>query len=314
MNYYLGMLTLDPKQWHHIDASSYETIREHKANLLYALEIEERFDILLGNYVEFEEDILKMSLRHVVIRKQDPNDLNTQRREMNRRIANFLSSAMLYRDHLKHDIRSIFGKGSPQEIDLEKEISFHYDRSFSYRLMEAIRNYVQHRGVAASSVSVKFQLTELQPGAQVACTVTPHMMKKFLLADPKFKASIRQEIEALPDTTDLKPHIREYMTRLNLLNNWVRSLLNDECSTWETTIRDTIEAFKEQYSLTNDSETLGLAIFKCESEAPSSAYEKHDIFIDFIEYRKHLIDTNRVADKLMRSFATGQQKDLMKSK
>jgi len=314
MNYYLGMLTLDPKRWHPIDSSRYETIREHKANLLYALEIEERFDILLGNYIEFEEDILKMALRHVVIRKQEPNDWNTQRREMNRRIANFLSSAILYRDHLKHHIRSIFGEGSPQEIGIEKEISFHYDSSFSYRLMEAIRNYVQHRGVAVPSISVMFQLTKLQPGAQVACTVTPQMMKKYLLADPKFKASVQQEIEALPDTTDLKPQIREYMTRLNLLNNWVRSLLNDECSTWEKTIRNTIEEFKERYSLTNDIDTLGLAIFKCEAEAPSSDYEKHDIFIDFIEYRKHLIDTNMVAEKLMNSFATGQQKDLMKTK
>jgi hypothetical protein len=312
MNYYLGTIALGSDQWFPIDPIHYETIREHKANLIRSLEIEERFDILLGNYREFEEDILKMALRHAVIPTQQANDCHSQRREVNRRIANFLSSARLYLDHLRHDIKSIFGADSTPVKGLKVNISAQFDSSFSYRLMEALRNHVQHRGLAAPSFSVNHQLTELRPGAQVACTVTPQMVKRYLLADSKLTAKIRAEIEALPDSTDLKPHIREYMGCLNRINNQVRALIQAGLPEWEATIRKTIDGFKSHFSLSDDASTVALAIFQCEEEMPCPILERDDIFMDFIEYRTHLANENRVAEELETHFATGQQQNLIK--
>jgi len=134
------------------------------------------------------------------------------------------------------------------------------------------------------------------------------------LADSKLTAKIRSEIEALPDSTDLKPHVREYMGCLNQINNHVRTLLQTELPVWEATIRTAIDEFKNHFSLRDDASTVALAIFQCEGEAPVSVSERHDIFMDFIEYRRHLATVNRVIEKLATHFATGQQEDLIKTK
>jgi hypothetical protein len=314
MHYYLGKLALGSSQWFPIEPSHYTTIREHKSHLIRALEIEERFDILLGNFRELEEDILTMALRHAVIPAQQTTDWNAQRRKINRRLANLLSSARLYLDHLRHDAKAILGEDSVEYTELIKGISAHFDESFSYRLMEALRNHVQHRGLAAPSFSVNHQLTEARPGAEVACTVTPQMMKRYLLADSKLTAKIRSEIEALSDATDLKPHVRQYVSRLNQINNKVRVLIAEQCPPWEATIRDAMQEFRDHFSLPADDHAVGLAVFQSESEMPAPITERHDVFMDFIEYRKHLVKVNQVAERLADHFATGQQRETMKTR
>lgn len=112
MNYYLGILAGRSDKWMPISRERYSEIGDHKSNLIHSLEIEEKFDILLGNYREFEEDILKMALHHAIISSYHLQNMNTQRRELNRRIANLLSSARVYLDHLDRHLKMIFGERS----------------------------------------------------------------------------------------------------------------------------------------------------------------------------------------------------------
>jgi hypothetical protein len=65
--------------------------------------------------------------------------------------------------------------------------------------MEIFRDYVQHCGLAAPSISVSHTSTKLKSSSQFACTLTPQIPKKYLLEYKKLSAKVRTEINALPD-------------------------------------------------------------------------------------------------------------------
>ena len=302
MIYYLGRPISEVIR---IDSDYYENIRNHKANLIRALNIEINFDILLGNYREFEENILTMSLQHIIFATELHYELKPQRKELNRRIANFLSSTSSYLDQLLKKMNLIYGENTIKPQSIEKLTNQKYDNCFSYRLMEQFRNYVQHRGLSAPLISVSYIPTKLKSSYQFACTLTPQILKKYLLEDKKISAKVRTEINALSDPIDLKYHIREYFGCINAIHKEVRRILNEDGEIWEKTICGAIDRFKIEFHLKDDNEIVGLAIFKSEAEMPSPVLEKHDIFIDFIEYRKHLQSVNEVRDDVAQGITTG---------
>ena len=312
MKYFLAKMTLGCKARKEIPEDHFAQIRRHKSNLIRALEIEERFHILLSNYVEFEEEVVGRSIEHNLYAKRVPHQMDDDRIALNRRITNLLSSCRLYLDQLMHSIKDIFGDGA--ELTEVRDLAHtQYDNSLSYRLMEAVRNFVQHRGLAASSYSVSHTTTQEGENSRVACTVTPQLVCKDLASDPKVTAKVKNELNKLPPSVDLKPHVRSYIEALWRIHSGVRSILSDGCSEWEETIEDAVAEFKTHVGIQTTGVPLGLAIIHGESEYPYTIAEKHDVFFGFIERRKLLEEKNVVNQNLATRFATGQESALLKT-
>jgi hypothetical protein len=78
---------------------------------------------------------------------------------------NFLSSARLYLDQVPQDLNSIYGKNSEQTATFNQCRSKQYDSSFAYRIMEALRNYAQHRGFSVHAMTHSFHRKDINPGS-----------------------------------------------------------------------------------------------------------------------------------------------------
>ena len=72
-----------------------------------------------------------------------------------RKIANLLSAARLYVDHAKQHVHRILALDPVTTFDVGATLSTQYDLRFGYRCMEALRNYVQHRGLPQAKRSGK---------------------------------------------------------------------------------------------------------------------------------------------------------------
>src|SRR5438046_249330 len=95
MNY--GITTLlrgDP--FVEISADEYERFKHAKKKLLDAIVIEEKFDLLMQNYAEYERDLLNMTLDHMLFSKFARQDFNDNNLLANRRVTNTLMSGRLY--------------------------------------------------------------------------------------------------------------------------------------------------------------------------------------------------------------------------
>jgi hypothetical protein len=303
MPYFLGCFILDDKNRVEITENVYSQIKTHKRNLIHSLDIEERFDLFLANYMEFESELLSMSLRHnIYLPKWGYREFAEERVLLNRRISNLLSSCKLYLDQLEHSLKGIWGEG-PEFKKKEELIHREYDKNFSYRLMEALRNYAQHRGLVANSLSLKMESPGIGLEGETACTISPQLMTKELASDKKVKAEVREELKHLPERINLKPHIRLYMDSLCLIHMEIRNLLSSYTNIWESTIMGAVDNYKIKAGITSVEVPSGLCIFQAENFTDDVALEQDAVFYDFINHRKFLENKNNITPNLSRRFS-----------
>ena len=146
-----------------ISKEDFEAIREAKAGVVRMMLIEEKIDLLLDNYVEYEGELLQLALRSAVLEEYGWSDFRAAVQRFNRRLANLLTTCRLYLDQVRHDLS---GFNDPTLSEAFKTLkSAEYDGRLGYATLEALRNYYQHRGLPVSGLSY--------PGAWAAHLLGP---------------------------------------------------------------------------------------------------------------------------------------------
>jgi hypothetical protein len=117
-------------------------------------------------------------------------------------------------DQAEHDLGSRFGNPSEQLSEFLLVKNGAYDASRSYRLVEAVRNLVQHREMPSLKLNRTEEL-DLATGQPVT-KVSYRFPVSDLLDSPKCPATIKKEFRDKPDMElDLPVIVDEAMTAMN---------------------------------------------------------------------------------------------------
>ena len=145
-----------------------------------------------------------------------------ERLALDRRLVNLLTSCRLYLDQTDHGISCPFGNPS-SELDTVKKLKNDlYDGHFGYRLMETLRNHVQHSGLPVHIISYQASRSSGKGPDYFECVVIPKASVKELSESSSFKKGILQELPAGKDEVDLRGPVREYVTCLIELHDKLR--------------------------------------------------------------------------------------------
>jgi len=108
--------------------------REMSFEILY---LEEKFDLLIGNYLDYESTLLSAAARHMIYKEFDFSSFQDEIYLVARRIVNLLTTCRLYVDQTTHHLKQIYGTNSTQLLAFNAELSSQYDSSMGFRAMEA---------------------------------------------------------------------------------------------------------------------------------------------------------------------------------
>ncbi len=223
----------------------YESVLEARRKSHIVLAVEEKLTLVLENYVEFESELLAATQKQLVFANYDWSAFMSQLYTFNRRLMNLLTVSRAYLDHIQHDLNTLYGRGSPQADSIIKQKSAQYDSLLGYRVMEALRNYVQHRGLPIFDVEY-WGSWEVDPSEQTAVNIiTPSLSVEKLREDGGFKGSVLSELEKHGPITDLKPLVREYMEGIGRVHQHFRDTVTADVDRWDALIMHTIERFQE---------------------------------------------------------------------
>lgn len=300
MEYGLTRLVLGSWKFIGISEQEYAQIRKARENLLEALYLEEKFDVVVDNYLEFETDLLDSAASLMVRGVRSYTALQAERNRVNRRIINLVSAGRLYLDHSAHHLNNIFGEGISAVIEIKQEIAEQYAQSLGYRVMDALRNYVQHRGYPIYSVTYNSKL--VRDSDKWLYSMTPYINATELEQDSKFKKAVLDEIKSLGDKIDIKPLLREYIEALGKIHEKVRATLQSHIKEWEQIVLDSFDRFR-QADRQSDS-VVGLAAVVRSDDGTYS--ETIQLFKGFIEYRRNLEKKNRNLVNLAKRYVTSE--------
>jgi ribosome-associated translation inhibitor RaiA len=231
-------------------------VKAAKSGLALATALEEKLNIFLENYIDFEEEILTQALRTSVFHEYEWSETSDRMYRLNRRLVNVLATGRLYVDHVSHELSAWYGNGSEASINLKNKTSEEYDTYLGYRVMAALRNYMQHRGFPIHHVRWQSRWREEDDEKICLHTVTPFFDVQALSQDKGFKKAILKELGNHGERVNIKPLLREYVSSIGRIHGFVRKLLAPEITQWEAEI----QGVRQRFSTDCEANLRGLAI------------------------------------------------------
>jgi len=210
----------------------------------------------------------------------------------------------MYIDQSPHYLRNIYGEASDIPDLVENEKAFQYQQNFGYRVMEAIRNYAQHRDFPIQGIKLSFQTVDGEAGSQFLHRAIPLISVSTLADDDKFKRTILHEIKnsSTKDLIDVRPFIKEYVEAIGTLHVKTRELIHPDVIKWEKTLDDAIAKYKNKFG--DNAPLAGLSIIKESDDGQWEATKP--IFTNVIKNRQDLENKNSNFINLHKSYASNE--------
>ena len=280
-----------------VDIDRYSRIKQSKAILNHSLSIEEKYEILIQNYLEFEKGLLNVAANDMIKRPIDYADFFDMKLVFNRLIVNLLTSAKLYVDQLHRHVRSCLPEDSDALSKTKALLSEQYDSHPEYRFMEALRNHVQHYGLAVHNSSSGGKWTSIDEDSFLGYSVKISSLKKYLAEDDDSKKKVLDEID---DTVDLTLATRGYISSLSIIHGAIRTITQDSISK----ARHELESAIAEYQRVFEKRVIGLRAMQFDEE--DKLVEKVPILLDWDDVRLRLCDRNKTLSKLPKWYVTSK--------
>ena len=208
-----------------IDAKRFKEVEFAKNVCLLALGLEEKLQLVIDNYIEWETELLTRAQSSIFWQSNKYESMQ-HRLGLARKLTNVLTGFRLYLDQTDHALSKIFGNPSGELQSIKQFKNSLYDSCFGYRFLEALRNHVQHCDLPIETVTYNSKLVDREKTPQIQFAVIPKASLEALSENNDFKKSILEELKSGPEKIDLRPHIREYISCLTILHKEIKKVFS----------------------------------------------------------------------------------------
>ena len=281
-----------------INADSYARYKSARSILSNALALEEKYEILISNYLEFETTILGVTAADMVREDVTYASFFEVRLALNRRLVNLLTSARLYLDQLSQHVAACAPDGEAAAARIKKIISEQWDSYREYRFMDALRNYTQHRGIPIHAISHAASWIGSEDLKQLQYSLKLVSEASILKEDADFKHRVLQELD---EKTDLTLFVRRYIECLSTVHAAVRDTVEESVNG----ARDVMHTAHTTYLAAGASDVVGLCACALEDERDVET-EYTVLLLDWDDVRIALQKRNHQLVNLHRRYVTNQ--------
>jgi len=225
--------------WIDISETEFNDLTTARRTLRAAVAIEQNFWLLVENYLDYEKELLNLALQGSVRSRFDWQSGQWDNLEVNRRLANLLSSARLYIDHLSHSFANVAGVDARDEIS--RQCAAEYDSRLGYRVLEALRNVMQHTSLGVHGLRYPHDRQD----NELRIRVVP-ILDVSRLQETPFKRTVLDELSDV-EKHPLTPFVREYLEGLGALHEKARQLGRDPIQMARAVLTKAIEKVRETW-------------------------------------------------------------------
>jgi hypothetical protein len=278
-----------------IEQARFEELKASRPILNHALAIEEKYEIIISNFLELERDATNASVSEMVRNHIGYKDFFDVRLALNIRLVNLLTAVRLYTDQLPIHIGACFPSDNKLKIDVKALFSAEYDSSFEYRFMEALRNHVQHSGIPVHRTATGSKWTDPDDGL-LEYSLYFGAQKDALAQDESFKKKVLNE---MPEEVNLRAAARSYIESISRIHKQARekieSIVESSRLSLDRAIRD--------YMVIYEKEPLGLYAYAYRGE---EIVDEVLVLTKWDDVRKELVKRNSELVNLRKRYVTSQ--------
>lgn len=281
-----------------IDQKFYNDLVSARSVLTNAFEIEEKYEVLIQNYIDFEKQLLDIALSSMVRNPVEYYDFFLARTSVNVRLLNLLTTARLYLDSVHRHAGECCGGKEKAKTEINNYRRAQFESNPEYRFMESLRNYVQHYNMPVDWIQHNNKRTSMDDDWQIEFSTEVASMKSNLEEDADFKKKVLEELD---EKIDLKVAVKSYVESLSAVHNSVREYINDAV----VEARGCIESATEMYADVHDGSMIGLYAGCWIGEEMTDGIV---LTLEWDDIRLKLVQRNRQAVNLKKRYVTGDIK------
>jgi hypothetical protein len=277
-----------------IDQAEFVEVARAKRALVAMIGVEQKFDLVFENYTDYERELLELSLHQSLRRDLDWPGFQDDIAAVSRRLANLLSASRLYRDQISHDLRETFGPSSDLPDLVKSKMSEQYDARFGYRVMEALRNVMQHRSMPVHALS--YPSESVEHGLQFRAVPSIEVAR---LKDAELKPAVFAELESRGETVALTPLVREYVEGLGNVHEVLRSLAAPHVSSWDSVLAST-----QARGVQPSGGGAKRAVLAMRLDDADDVIETVQVFTDLTDYRRSFERRNSILSHIAQRYVS----------
>ncbi len=281
----------------------FKLLKQSARILRESLAIEQKYGILLRNYLDFEKELLERLANALVSGLPDYFELYENLLAYDVRLVNFLSVANLYADQAPLHAGRCEGKIGRDRA--KKLFSEEYDANPSYRFMCALRNHVIHGDLPVHAARIGGAWIEQNGERHLEHTVAIRS-ERATLAD--FRAFKKTVLKEMPDTVDLATAVRSFMVSLNAAHLGVRDIIKDAVTESRGAISSAIDDFFKSTGAGRETKAQPSAGIRAQKIAGTKTIESVALLLQWDDVRLKLIEKNGRLSNLHRRFVTGRSR------
>ncbi len=234
--YHIGELYIGGKSLE-IDRDQFLELERAKELVTNIHRVESLYEVLLESVIEFEKLILDETFSDFWGgRSELKSDTEVHIKfdrlniKLNVRLLSVLSASRAYHDQ-RTTVLKLVSLDESLSSKADEIFSGFFASSLNYRIVEALRNYTQHRALPIDALS--FGLRNRYPEGYgdnkksvYRATIAPHITKRPLIDDLRFKRSVAKELEAIEQSKlDARALIRSYFSMISEGHDEISELL-----------------------------------------------------------------------------------------
>ena len=283
-----------------LSQEEFRRIKKAKTCYMVVLGIEDKLDLLLENYTEFEKGLLFLSLRRGIFSDLDWGGLMDDMQVVNRRLANFLMSVRLYTDQVGKNTASLFGRTSATGVAILEALTEQRRSSLGLRVLEELRNHIQHRDLPIQHLSYTMARAGKVTNRKVRCGIRPALLVAALREDSKFDSGVLKALEEKGGTVVVTPFVREGIEAICRAHQRFRELTAPAIETWRGILQETLDRAREAFGR----DLTGFAVVVEDDEEHCLEFEQ--VFDDLLQRRLVLLTKNSSLSNVSLLFVSGE--------
>lgn len=281
--YILEQFIIGPRLQLSISEERYKELAYARNVLSEALAFEQRYELLLGNFLAMELAFTEICLRI----KVEPQHRYINSAEIlekaNRHVVNTLTAMRAYADQVVQDFKCLDLAPSFSQL-AKSELNEAFSRSLDYRFMCSLRNHVQHKATAVHGfVADDDRVRDANGWVE---TVKFYANKSTLATDKDFKLRVLDE---QPQKIDIRRRARRSVQAVGEVHLALRNASKEEVARARSAIELAIREYKEAGA---DS-TIGLGA-RCVGDKTGDIA----LLLDWDDVRLRLVNKNSSLPRL----------------
>jgi hypothetical protein len=305
MEYFLSTLTTGNPPEVKLTAEKYTRIESAWDVLRAALEIETKYEIVIVNYMEFEKQMLDATVSNMVrMPSARYSDFFEVRLGLNVRLINLLTAVRLYLDQVVQDAPKCVPRIESAKDKVGVFRNKEWDENKEYRFMDALRNYVQHKGLPIHIFAAGSEWKTLKDDEFLEIYIELYAKRSELEKDNFFKTGKNKIVlEEQDENIDLKETTRKYLESVSNIHVSVREMIDDLVKDSRVVVEDAFSRYNKKYNKKYKKDSSFVFLTKRSNERIKS---RTPLVLDLDNIRVELQKRNKKLINLRKRYPSGQ--------